>query len=416
MLLFPPRSKHLSLLLALLLFGFGFAVGIFSSFYLQTTAFSLSMAQLLVQPSAPPQSVVSPSSPPRSVSVKPRIGLKEFVEPGVILHDMTDEELLWRASMVPKIQKRPFRRLPKVAFLFLTKGHLPLAPLWEKFFEGNEGFYSIYVHASPLNGSAPKGSVFHGRRVPSKVMIVTGSSPVNFGSSYFTCSFDWLTQAVQWGRMNMMEAERRLLANALLDVSNQRFVLLSEACIPLFNFPTIYSYLINSTKIYVQAYDLPGSTGRGRYMKKMKPLLKLEQWRKGSQWFEMDRSLAIEVISDDKYFPLFQRHCTSSCFADEHYLATHVSVRFPGRTANRSLTWVDWTMGGPHPARFLRTDVTVESLERMRNGSSCSYNGRSTRICFLFARKFLPNSLVRLMRFAPKLMDFKQRYKGRRRG
>ncbi|THU69623.1 hypothetical protein C4D60_Mb08t16340 [Musa balbisiana] len=390
MLLFPPRSKHLSLLLALLLFGFGFAVGIFSSFYLQTTPVSLSMAQLLLQPSAPSQSAVSASSPPRSVSAKPRIGLKEFVEPGVILHDMTDEELLWRASMVPKIQKRPFSRPPKVAFLFLTKGHLPLAPLWEKFFEGNEGFYSIYVHASPLNGSAPKGSVFHGRRVPSK--------------------------AVQWGGMNMMEAERRLLANALLDVSNQRFVLLSEACIPLFNFPTIYSYLINSTKIYVQAYDLPGPTGRGRYMKKMKPLLKLEQWRKGSQWFEVDRSLAIEVISDDEYFPLFQRHCTSSCFADEHYLATHVSVRFPGRTANRSLTWVDWSKGGPHPARFLRTDVTVELLERIRNGSSCSYNGRSTRICFLFARKFLPNSLVRLMRFAPKLMDFKQRYEGRRTG
>ncbi|XP_064935423.1 glycosyltransferase BC10-like [Musa acuminata AAA Group] len=390
MLLFPPRSKHLSLLLALLLFGFGFAVGIFSSFYLQTTPFSLSMAQLLLQPSAPSQSAVSASSPPRSVSAKPRIGLKEFVEPDVILHDMTDEELLWRASMIPKIQKRPFSRPPKVAFLFLTKGHLPLAPLWEKFFEGNEGFYSIYVHASPLNGSAPKGSVFHGRRVPSK--------------------------AVQWGGMNMMEAERRLLANALLDVSNQRFVLLSEACIPLFNFPTIYSYLINSTKIYVQAYDLPGPTGRGRYMKKMKPLLKLEQWRKGSQWFEVDRGLAIEVISDDEYFPLFQRHCTSSCFADEHYLATHVSVRFPGRTANRSLTWVDWSKGGPHPARFLRRDVTVELLERMRNGSSCRYNGRSTRICFLFARKFLPNSLVRLMRFAPKLMDFKQRYEGRRRG
>ncbi|KAJ8492264.1 hypothetical protein OPV22_013985 [Ensete ventricosum] len=345
------------------------------------------MPQLLLQPSAPSQSAASPSSPPRSVSAKPCIGLKEFVEPDVIMHDMTDEELLWRASMVPKIQKRPFSRPPKVAFLFLTKDHLPLAPLWEKFFDGNEGFYSIYVHASTFNGSAPKRSVFHGRKVPSK--------------------------AVQWGGMNMMEAERRLLANALLDVSNQRFVLLSEACIPLFNFPTIYSYLINSTKIYVEAYDLPGPTARGRYIMKMKPLLKLEQWRKGSQWFEMDRSQAIEVISDDKYFPLFQRHCTSSCFADEHYLATHVSVRFPGRSANRSLTWVDWSKGGAHPARFLRRDVTVELLERMRNGSTCSYNGRSTRICFLFARKFLPNTLVRLMRFAPKLMDFKQRYKGR---
>ncbi|RWW11016.1 hypothetical protein BHE74_00016616 [Ensete ventricosum] len=133
------------------------------------------MPQLLLQPSAPSQSAASPSSPPRSVSAKPCIGLKEFVEPDVIMHDMTDEELLWRASMVPKIQKRPFSRPPKVAFLFLTKDHLPLAPLWEKFFDGNEGFYSIYVHASTFNGSAPKRSVFHGRKVPSKVSLLSTS-------------------------------------------------------------------------------------------------------------------------------------------------------------------------------------------------------------------------------------------------
>ncbi|WOL03822.1 hypothetical protein Cni_G12542 [Canna indica] len=128
----------------------------------------------------------------------------------------------------------------------------------------------------------------------------------------------------------------------------------------------------------------------------------------------MDRSLAIFVISDDLYFPLFQRHC-GSCIADEHYLPTLVSVRFPRRSANRSLTWVDWSKGGPHPARFGRKEVTVELLEGMRNGSSsssstCNYNGRSTRVCFLFARKFLPGSLSRLLRFAPRIMGFKQRF------
>ena len=38
-------------------------------------------------------------------------------------------------------------------------------------------------------------------------------------------------QEVGWGKVNMIEAERRLLANALLDTSNERFVLVSEACI-----------------------------------------------------------------------------------------------------------------------------------------------------------------------------------------
>ncbi|XP_010916432.1 glycosyltransferase BC10-like [Elaeis guineensis] len=368
-----------------LLFGLGLAVGFISSFYLKAIPFPLQASKISFL-SSPPSPVLPPPSPqpvvPNVTSVaKERVGLKGYVEPIKVMHDMTDEELLWRASMVPRIKSHPYRRVPKVAFLFLTRGPLAFSPLWEMFFKGHEGFYSIYVHADPsFNESAPEGSVFHGRRVPSKV--------------------------VKWGQLSMMEAERRLLANALLDYSNQRFILLSESCIPLFNFSTIYSYLINSTQTYVSSYDDPGPNGRGRYNIRMKPRVKLQEWRKGSQWFEVDRALAIEIISDEKYFPVFKKYCRPSCYVDEHYLSTFVSMRFWWRNANRSLTWVDWSKGGPHPARFGRLDVTTELLERMRNGSTCNYNGRTTSVCFLFARKFLPNSLTRLMRFAPRVLGF----------
>jgi hypothetical protein len=76
------------------------------------------------------------------------------------------------------------------------------------------------------------------------------------------------------------------------------------------------------------------------------------------------------------------------------------------RNSNRSLTWVDWSRGGAHPAKFLSREVTVEFLERMRSGSKCVYNGNSTNTCFLFARKFWPPALERLLRFAPKVMHF----------
>ncbi|KAK6925272.1 Glycosyl transferase, family 14 [Dillenia turbinata] len=86
------------------------------------------------------------------------------------MHDMDDEELFWRASMVPQIKRYPYPYAPKVAFMFLTRGPLPLAPLWEKFFKGHEEFYSIYVHAHPSeNETISEDSVFHGRRIPSKV-------------------------------------------------------------------------------------------------------------------------------------------------------------------------------------------------------------------------------------------------------
>ncbi|XP_047331898.1 glycosyltransferase BC10-like [Impatiens glandulifera] len=213
-------------------------------------------------------------------------------------------------------------------------------------------------------------------------------------------------QKVKWGEVNMIEAERRLLANALLDLSNERFVLLSEACIPLYNFPTVYSYLINTTQNFVESYDLAGAVGRGRYNNRMIPIVTIDKWRKGSQWFQMGRSLALEVVSDCVYFPVFQKHCRGQCYSDEHYLPTFVTTKFAEGNSNRTLTWVDWEKGGPHPTRFVGKDVSVEMLENMRVGSKCEYNGKGTSFCYMFARKFAPDALQSLLRVAPMLMGF----------
>ncbi|GLU04711.1 hypothetical protein SLE2022_218470 [Rubroshorea leprosula] len=363
-----------------LLFTCGFTLGVIFTSHVRNSSFDLHSTQFSL--SAPPAPTPSSPPPPPSPPPKPmRIGLKEYLKPPIIRHDMNDSELIWRASMAPRIHEYPFNRIPKVAFMFLTKGPVLLAPLWEKFFQGHEGMYSIYVHSDPsFNESETEPSVFHGRRIPS--------------------------QKVGWGKVNMVEAERRLLANALLDFSNQRFVLLSESCIPLFNFTTIYSYLINSTQSFVQSYVLEGPVGNGRYNHNMRPEITIDQWRKGAQWFEMDRDLAVEVVSDQTYFPAFQKHCKGNCYADEHYLPTFITAKFPRKNSNRTLTWVDWSKGGPHPNRFIRQEVTIEFLEKLRSGTTCEYNGRTTNVCYLFARKFLPTSLGRLLKFAPHAMKF----------
>lgn len=209
----------------------------------------------------------------------------------------------------------------------------------------------------------------------------------------------------------MIDAERRLLANAvLLDSSNERFVLLSETCIPLFNFTTIYKYLIGSNQSFVGSYDDPRKVGRGRYNPQMAPTISLTNWRKGSQWFEVNRKLAIHIISDKKYYPLFSKHCNPPCYMDEHYIPTLVNIVCPEENSNRSITWVDWSKSGPHPERFVRQDVTSEFLNRIRFGRNCTYNGNSgtvvSSICSLFARKFVSNTLQPLLQIAPVLMDF----------
>lgn len=213
-------------------------------------------------------------------------------------------------------------------------------------------------------------------------------------------------QPVEWGAATMINAERRLLANALLDFSNQRFILLSETCIPLFNFTTIYNYLINSNQTFLGSFDDPRPMGRGRYNKRMWPLVTLADWRKGSQWFAIDRKIAIEIISDLKYYPVFRDHCRPPCYMDEHYPPTLVTKLLPELNSNRSVTWADWSRGGSHPVRFRRWDITEGFFNRMRFGSNCTYNGNVSSICFLFARKFEVDALEPLLKMAPALLGF----------
>ncbi|KAG6484707.1 glycosyltransferase BC10-like [Zingiber officinale] len=309
-------------------------------------------------------------------------GLEQWIRPpSDLMHSMSDEELLWRASWVPQVKRYPFKRVPKLAFMFLTRGPLPLSPLWERYFRGNEGRYSVYLHTQPsYKANFTSNSVFYRRQIPSKVS--------------------------EWGQMSMCDAEKRLLANALLDLSNERFILLSESCIPLSNFNITYQYLMKSKYSFIGVYDDRGPYGRGRYNPNMAPEVNLEQWRKGSQWFEVNRKLAVTIVKDTTYYQKFERFCRPHCYVDEHYFPTMLTIESAHRLANRSVTWVDWSRGGAHPATFGRSDISEAFLKRIHDGQNCSYNDNHSSLCFLFARKFAPSSVEPLLELAPALLGF----------
>lgn len=371
---FNLQSNHV---FHLFIFVIVLPLGFITCLYFKSFSFTLQLqaSSFSTSPPVPQPSLAAP--PPPSISSA------SLEEQKLLAHNMSDEELLRRASLMvppPQLANKVYG-VPKVAFMFLTIGPLPLAPLWEQFFKGHEGFYSIYVHTHPsFNDSTPEDSVFHGRRIPS--------------------------QPVYWGTATMIDAERRLLANALLDFSNQRFVLLSESCIPLFNFKTIYRHLMDSKQSFLGCFDDPRKPGRGRYNPKMFPIINITDWRKGSQWFEVHRELAIHIVSDSKYYSVFSHLCLPPCYVDEHYIPTLVNILFPELNSNRSVTWVDWSRGGPHPARFGWGDITDEFLNWIRFGSKCLHNGNATSMCFLFARKFLPSALEPLLRVTPLLLGF----------
>lgn len=171
--------------------------------------------------------------------------------------EYTDEEMASQA-VIEEILRTPLppTKTPKIAFMFLTPGKLPFEKLWDKFFDGHEGKFSVYVHASQ-------------------------EKPMH-ESRYFIYR-DIRSDKVAWGQVSMIDAERRLLANALKDPDNHHFVLLSDSCIPLHKFEYVYNYLMYTNVSYIDSFVDPGPHGNDRYSPHMMPEIEKKDFRKGAQ-------------------------------------------------------------------------------------------------------------------------------------
>ncbi|KAL2554135.1 Core-2/I-branching beta-1 [Forsythia ovata] len=309
--------------------------------------------------------------------------------------ELTDDEIASRVVIRDILKTAPLiSNNSKIAFLFLIPGALPFEMLWDKFFQGHEGRFSVYVHASK-------------------------DKPVHF-SRYFI-NREIRSDKVVWGKISMVDAERRLLVNALKDPDNQHFVLLSDSCIPLHDFEYVYNYLMYTNISFVDCFEDPGPHGSGRYSEHMLPEVEKKDFRKGAQWFTMKRQHAIIIVADSLYYTKFRDYCKPgmdgrNCYSDEHYLPTFFHMLDPAGIANWSVTHVDWSEGKWHPKSYQSQDITYAL---MRNISSitdsvhvtsderkeiqirpCLWNG-NRRPCYLFARKFLPETLDKLMLFFP---------------
>ena len=216
-----------------------------------------------------------------------------------------------------------------------------------------------------------------------------------------------------WGDITLVAAERRLLANALLDLGNERFVLLSESCIPLYNLTTVHAVLAATDTSFVESVATPA---RHDAVFAARHGITAARWRKGAQWFAADRGLALEVVADGTYFPTFRDHCAGrrACLMDEHYLPTLLGALAWPRGANRTLTFADWDRRrrtGFHPHAHRAGKVTAGLIGEIRSGeragANCSaYGDAASGVCYLFARKFMPDTLETLLRLAPKVLGF----------
>ncbi|CAL9005503.1 unnamed protein product [Prunus brigantina] len=279
---------------------------------------------------------------------------------------------------------------PKIAFLFLTNSDLSFAPLWEKFFHGHQHLFNIYIHADPTVQITPPGGVFEGRFVPAKK--TERASPT------------------------LISAARRLLANAILDDPlNLYFALVSQHCIPLHSFPFVYKTLFGSELAALRDFatqsnhpsfieilsDDPNLPERyvARGDDVMLPEVPFEQFRVGSQFYILTKRHSLLVIQDKRLWRKFKLPCLNvySCYPEEHYFPTLLSMEDPEGCSHYTLTRVNWTDSTDgHPYTYEAPEVSAQLVHTLRKSNS-SYS-------YLFARKFSPDCLRPLMKLASRVI------------
>ena len=94
-----------------------------------------------------------------------------------------------------------------------------------------QDLFSVYVHA-PEGYDYSKSNLFWGREI---------SDPVNTTNGF--------------GNFAVVEAELRLLSQALKDPRNQKFVLLSESCVPIHRPEIVYLQLMSERKSRINSCE-----------------------------------------------------------------------------------------------------------------------------------------------------------------
>lgn len=324
----------------------------------------------------------------------PRILTPKHVE--ISIPDELDDVALFRRATLAAIGGGPSvsrlgatNQKSKIAFLFLTNTDLHFAPLWELFFQNNQHLYNIYVHADPSSKITPPGGVFSGRFIAAK--------------------------KTQRASPTLISAARRLLATALLDDPlNLYFALVSQHCIPLHSFQYIYNSLIvkpisgwrwssfPSYRSFIEiSSDQPMLWDRyiSRGEKQMLPDVPFDTFRYGSQFFTLTREHALVVVRDRRLWRKFKVPCynLNSCYPEEHYFPTLLSMEDPDGCTGFTLTHVNWTGSvDGHPHLYGPAEVLPRLIRELRSSNSSH--------SFMFARKFSPDCLRPLLDMAERVI------------
>jgi hypothetical protein len=111
--------------------------------------------------------------------------------------------------------------MKKIAFLFLTLTDVNFPKIWDEYFKGHEGKYTIYIHPK-----FPEQVTWHKDRIISNL------------------------KETAWGFIT--KANTELLKEAIKDKDNYKFISLSETCLPIQSFDRLYEILTKDDDSWIK--------------------------------------------------------------------------------------------------------------------------------------------------------------------
>jgi len=106
-----------------------------------------------------------------------------------------------------------------------------------------------------------------------------------------------------------------LLRAALRDERNERFLFVSESCVPLHPLPCVSEFLTTAPPM-VATWRTTDRMALYDFGAQMDPLVKRRFWRKGHQWLSLGRDEAEAVADPEWYAAFFRAHAASAVAED----------------------------------------------------------------------------------------------------
>ena len=201
----------------------------------------------------------------------------------------------------------------RIAFLFLTRNNLKQSEIWNNFLKGNEARYSIYCHAKEP------------QKVTDKLL------KDNIIPEYINTS---------WG--DTVEANILLMKNALLNSQNNKFILVSESCIPISSFDTFHKNIMSNDKTIISILQENLERYQSKDLEKLLPVNEFtKNWAQGIVFSRYHTKLLVD--SKDKYLDYWKNIRN----ADEHYFSNMLRILdkdFNDNHLNAKLTFDQWEL------------------------------------------------------------------------